>query len=160
MGPVAQQPVEVRGVAVGGPGHDDVVRLVDAYRTHYDEISDLTGTDRWLRATARTARVQCYLGTVRADDEWVAAGVALAFPSAMTGKLSELWALRDLFVSPGHRGQGVGRALVSRVRDDARAAGAPRLLLQTEEENTVALALYRSLGFTESGGYVGLSLTL
>jgi ribosomal protein S18 acetylase RimI-like enzyme len=157
---VPQQAVEVRAVTVGGPGHADVVGLVNDYRTHYGEPSDPAGTDRWLRDTASAARVHCYLATVYSGPHRSAAGVALAFPSAATGSLSELWSLRDLYVSADHRGQGVGRALVLRVRDDARAAGAPRLVLQTEVDNVAALALYRGLGFTDQHGYVPLSLTL
>ena len=78
----------------------------------------------------------------------------------MTVRLDELWVLRDLYVATGHRGQGVGRALVTRVRDDARAAGVPRIALQTETDNDAARALYQSLGFIAPEGVVALSLAL
>ena len=156
MGAVAQQ-VVVRTLGVDEAGFGDVVRLVDDYRVHYRMQSDLDGTERWLRGTASRAQLRCYLATASAD---VAVGVALVFPSPMTVRLDELWALRDLYVASGHRGQGVGRALVSRVLDDARAAGVPRISLQTETDNDAARALYRSLGFIAPQGVVALSLAL
>ena len=156
MGAVAQQ-VVVRTVGVDEPGFADVVRLVDDYRVHYRAQSDLDRTERWLRGTASRAQMRCYLAKASAD---VAVGVALVFPSPMTVRLDELWVLRDLYVATGHRGQGVGRALVTRVLDDARAAGVPRITLQTESDNDAARALYRSLGFIAPDGVVALSLAL
>jgi ribosomal protein S18 acetylase RimI-like enzyme len=157
MGAVAQQ-VVVRTLGVDEPGFADVVRLVDDYRVHYRAQSDLDRTERWLRGTASRAQMHCYLASVPAHD--VAVGVALVFPSSMTVRLDELWVLRDLYVASGHRGQGVGRALVTRVLDDARAAGVPRISLQTESDNDAARALYRSLGFIAPEGVVALSLAL
>ena len=156
MGAVAQQ-VAVRTLGIDEPGFGDVVRLVDDYRVHYRAQSDVDGTERWLRGTASRAQMRCYLATASAD---VAVGVALVFPSPMTVRLDELWVLRDLYVATGHRGRGVGRALVSRVRDDARAAGVPRISLQTEPDNDAARGLYRSLGFIAPEGVVALSLAL
>ena len=156
MGAVTQQ-VEVRTLGVDEPGFADVVRLVDDYRVHYGAPSDRDGTERWLRGTASRAQLRCYLASTPGDD---AVGVALVFPSPMTVRLDELWVLRDLYVATGHRGQGVGRALVTRVRDDARAAGVPRIALQTETDNDAARALYRSLGFIAPEGVVALSLAL
>lgn len=161
--PVPRQPVQVRTVAAGEPGWDDFVRLLDDYRAHYGRARDPVGLRRWLGQAAVPARVRCYLAEVAADDgvgRPAAVGMALVSPSPATMTLSELWSLRDLFVDADHRGAGVGRALVGRVRDDASAAGASRLVLQTEHDNTVALSLYRSLGFSDQHGYVPLSLAL
>jgi ribosomal protein S18 acetylase RimI-like enzyme len=151
------QPVVVRTLGVDETGFGDVVRLVDDYRVHYRAQSDLDRTERWLRGPASRAQMRCYLATASAD---VAVGVALVFPAPMTVRLDELWVLRDLYVATGHRGQGVGRALVTRVRDDARAAGVPRIALQTEPDNDAARGLYRSLGFIAPEGVVALSLAL
>jgi ribosomal protein S18 acetylase RimI-like enzyme len=157
MGAVAQQ-VVVRTLGVDEPGFGDVVRLVDDYRVHYGRQSDLDGTERWLRGTASRARMRCYLATTRTDD--VAAGVALVFPSPVTVRLDEKWVLADLYVASERRGQGVGRTLVTRVLDDARAAGVPRISLQTESDNDAARGLYRSLGFIAPEGVVALSQAL
>lgn len=49
------------------------------------------------------------------------------------------------------RGRGVGRALVARAIEDARAAHARRLQLAVVDGNAPALALFRSAGFVEEG---------
>ena len=55
--------------------------------------------------------------------------------------------VRALAVAPQAQGQGVGRALMLAVIDQARAAGARRLLLSTQPTMKAAQALYLSLGF-------------
>ena len=45
------------------------------------------------------------------------------------------------------RGSGLGRALMQRCVDVARAAGAPRLYIETNSRLAPALALYRAFGF-------------
>ena len=47
------------------------------------------------------------------------------------------------------RGRGVGRALMQACVDAGRAAGAPRLYLETNSQLAPALALYRAFGFRE-----------
>jgi ribosomal protein S18 acetylase RimI-like enzyme len=51
----------------------------------------------------------------------------------------------DVFVAPGQRGRGIGRALML-----AAMAGCPGLTiaLRVEDDNAAALALYESLGFS------------
>jgi ribosomal protein S18 acetylase RimI-like enzyme len=54
-----------------------------------------------------------------------------------------------------HRGRGVGRALLDAALDAARAAGARVLLLEVIGQNTSAVALYESGGFTRTRRLVG-----
>jgi GNAT superfamily N-acetyltransferase len=56
----------------------------------------------------------------------------------------------DLVVLPGHRGKGIGSALLHYVIAEARKQGVLRLMLLTDKQNKRAQALYRKLGFTES----------
>lgn len=59
--------------------------------------------------------------------------------------------VEKIAVGEEFQGRGLGRALLSAVIDDARAAGIEVLTLDCRGDNTGALALYRSLGFTEYG---------
>jgi ribosomal protein S18 acetylase RimI-like enzyme len=59
--------------------------------------------------------------------------------------------LEKVAVDPAAQGRGVGRALVSALVGDARAAGIEVLTLDARGDNANALHLYRSLGFTEYG---------
>ncbi len=52
-------------------------------------------------------------------------------------------------VADSHKGLGLGRALMAACVERARAAGAPRLYLETNSSLAPALALYRSCGFEE-----------
>ena len=50
--------------------------------------------------------------------------------------------LQDLFVAEGGRGRGTGRALITHVEAEARAAGCSRVHWLTHETNTDAMKLY------------------
>ena len=56
----------------------------------------------------------------------------------------------DLIVLPGHRGKGIGSALLQYVVAEARKQGVLRLTLLTDKQNKRAQALYRKLGFADS----------
>jgi GNAT superfamily N-acetyltransferase len=52
-------------------------------------------------------------------------------------------------VAEPHKGRGLGRALMAACVERARAAGAPRLYLETNSALAPALSLYRSFGFQQ-----------
>mgnify|MGYP005846562259 CR=1 FL=1 len=52
-------------------------------------------------------------------------------------------------VAAAYRGRGLGRALMGAFLDQCREAGLPGVHLSTSERNTVAVPLYRKLGFVE-----------
>ncbi|MGW6209659.1 N-acetyltransferase family protein [Streptomyces sp. NPDC055089] len=59
--------------------------------------------------------------------------------------------LEKIAVDAAAHGRGVGRALTAALIADAREAGIEVLTLDARGDNTGALHLYRSLGFTEYG---------
>ncbi|MQA76078.1 MAG: GNAT family N-acetyltransferase [Solirubrobacterales bacterium] len=67
-------------------------------------------------------------------------------PSIWTGKLDAY--LQELYVAPSKRGQGLGRDLLEEAMRIAREAGATRIELGTSEDDTTAIALYESRGFS------------
>jgi GNAT superfamily N-acetyltransferase len=50
--------------------------------------------------------------------------------------------LQDLFTSPAVRGQGIGRALIEGVYQEARTGGITRVYWQTHQSNTAGRMLY------------------
>jgi ribosomal protein S18 acetylase RimI-like enzyme len=60
--------------------------------------------------------------------------------------------LAELYVVPGKRGRGIGRALMEAVMDVARAEGAAHIELNTSDDDVAARALYEKLGFTNREG--------
>jgi ribosomal protein S18 acetylase RimI-like enzyme len=58
--------------------------------------------------------------------------------------------IRMLVVAPSARGQGLGEALVRTCLDRAKAAGAVRVRLSTQENMVGAHPIYRRLGFVRT----------
>ena len=61
--------------------------------------------------------------------------------------------MKRLFVRPGFRRFGLGRALAQGLLDEARRAGYSHILLDTLDEMETARELYASLGFEEIPPY-------
>jgi ribosomal protein S18 acetylase RimI-like enzyme len=79
---------------------------------------------------------------------------------AVTGLAGRRGYLQRLAVSPEAEGQGLGRALIDDALDWLRRRNATRILVNTQERNRRALALYRGVGFEpEPSGLVVLEWT-
>lgn len=76
------------------------------------------------------------------DGTLVGAG-ALIEETPDTGRLVRM------SVDRGHRGQGIGRTLVNHLVAEARTRGYRRLLIETNDDWSDAIGLYRACGFTE-----------
>ncbi len=58
--------------------------------------------------------------------------------------------LEDVVVHPQWRGQGVGTALIDRIKTFAREQGLLRITLLTDFDNATAIRRYESAGFIRS----------
>jgi GNAT superfamily N-acetyltransferase len=61
--------------------------------------------------------------------------------------------LKRMYVASAMRGKGIGRAVVARLEDEARALGLTRLVLETGIRQAAALALYHQAGYTSIPAY-------
>jgi putative acetyltransferase len=61
--------------------------------------------------------------------------------------------MKRLFVRPGFRGQGIGKALAERAVAEARGCGYRTLRLDTLPSMQAAVGLYEALGFTRCAAY-------
>jgi ribosomal-protein-alanine N-acetyltransferase len=117
------------------PGDMDALLRLDAACFepfwHYDlpSLGRLARDDRMVVGTMGGRIVGYTLSTLRAGD----------------GSLGRL------AVSPDHRRCGIGRHLASEAVRWLALSGARRVVLSTQEDNMASRALYRSIGFRETG---------
>lgn len=138
--PVACRPVGAGDVPA-------VLVMVGALSAHHgDEAEttaealarDLLGESPWMRG-------------ILAEVDGRPAGYAVTHPAGRLQRGERTLNLHHLWVEPGSRGRGVGRALVAAVEDQAAAAGCAAVVVDVEAENEVARRLYASLGFEDIG---------
>ena len=130
-------------VRLAGPeAASDVARLIAGFRAYYgEELPAEEGILAVVRVLVDDPATEYLLG----GDP--AVGVAqLRFRLSVWTGTEDAW-LEDLFVEPGARGAGIGRALTEASIERARSRGCGRIQLDANEANEPALALYRSLGF-------------
>jgi GNAT superfamily N-acetyltransferase len=88
-----------------------------------------------------------------------ALGFALFFGSYSTWRGRPGLYLEDLYVSPVHRGAGIGRALLAALARLARERGCARLEWSVLDWNTPAIGFYEQLGATARSDWTVYRLT-
>ncbi len=76
-------------------------------------------------------------------------GLINCFEGYSTFKAKPLLNVHDIAVLSGHRGQGVGQALLKAAEDFARARGCCKLTLEVLSGNSQALSSYKRFGFAQ-----------
>jgi ribosomal protein S18 acetylase RimI-like enzyme len=103
------------------------------------------------------------------DAEYLLGAPSEGAPAAGVVQLRYRWSvwreaedceLEDLFVSAAARRSGLGRALLEAAIEQARARGCRRIALDTAERNEPAVALYRSVGFSDEAYEGGRAMLL
>ena len=149
--------MEVRALTTPTPTEIEALAAIfDQYRVHYGEASDVRRSARWLSQNLETSRIRAFVA--EDGDDLLGFAITTDVPASLS--LARFWQIRDLYVLPKHRRAGVGRALLASVRAAAVAAGAVRLVLQTEVDNEAALRLYADSSYTVIEGYRSLVLPL
>jgi len=135
---------------------EELAGIFEQYRAHYGEPPDAARSATWLEQNLKSSRFRAFV----AEDQGQSVGFAITMEVPASLRLGHFWQIRDLFVLPQQRRLGVGRALLDSLRAAAIAAGALRLVLQTENDNDPALRLYAESGYTLVEGYRSLTLPL
>jgi ribosomal protein S18 acetylase RimI-like enzyme len=135
-----------------------VAELFDGYRQFYEQPADSALAEAFIRDQLANAESVVFL----AVDQESGAGLGFVqlYPSFSSAAARRIWILNDLFVTPGARRRGVGRALLDAARDHGMATGAKRLVLSTAANNHEARALYESVGYNRESVFVAYKLEL
>jgi len=84
-------------------------------------------------------------GFLVADDDGTVVGYVVA--DTMPNHGTSMGHVKDLAVAPDHRGEGIGRLLLSKALGTLFVNGAGRVKLEVRANNDRAQALYRDFGF-------------
>jgi GNAT superfamily N-acetyltransferase len=155
--PASGGPVSVRALTAPTRREiEELAEIFDQYRAHYGEAPDVARSATWLERNLKSSRFRAFVATGQGQS--IGFAITMEVPASL--RLGHFWLIRDLFVLPHKRRLGVGRALLDSLRTAAIAAGALRLVLQTENDNVPALRLYTESGYTMVEGYHSLTLPL
>ncbi len=125
-----------------------VARLLHDFNTEYRRLhAGGAGADR---SAGRPARRRARSPSCSAARDPTASRCCDFRPALWTSTLDAY--LEELYVAPARRGEGLGRALLDATLQAAREAGAKFIHLGTSEDDTAALGLYESSGFTNREG--------
>lgn len=130
-------------ILVGGPDED---WLAASWRLSPRSEEGARETTRDLMAGTPAV----YVSLPSADG---AANAAVGRAALVTQGRRTVAVLDAIAVDPAHRRQGLGRAVVDSLLALASVQGAGHALLEVEEHNAAARALYRGAGFRAGGEY-------
>lgn len=124
----------------------DVVTLLDAY------ACDPMGGGAPLADAVKArlvgdlaANPHAFSLLARLEDQ--AVGLANCFMGYSTFAAAPLVNIHDFAVMPGHRGTGIGKALMAAIEAEALKRGACKVTLEVLSGNTIAKALYTAMGY-------------
>ena len=125
----------------------EVERLVAAYHAS-EGVTPRAPRIAWAVEQGLSGRFPGVLLVARDAGSTVGVALAVYQPSAELGRVLQV---NDFYVEPAHRRKGVGRALASRLLEEAAAMQIDLVTLEVLPGNEGAAALWRSLGFSPTG---------
>ncbi len=134
----------------GGPGQTPAVRLRRAWHRDQPAVLDIDGRafdEFW--ALDRRGLEDAIRATPTSRFRVSAERGGPVTGYAVTGRAADRGYLQRLAVDPDRHRAGIGRALVADALTWLRRSGARAAVVNTQERNVGALALYRACGFVE-----------
>ncbi len=132
------------------PDYDAWYPLWQAYLIFYKaSLSDEVTRTTFARLTSGAEPMGGFIARDAAGD---AIGITHWIIHLSCWTIGDYCYLQDLFVAPGTRKQGVGRALIETVYAQANALGCARVHWLTQESNRTAMRLYDQMA--ERSGFV------
>ena len=135
---------------------DALAPLFDRYRQFYMQPADLERAAQFVAQRLHNGESVVFLALAGP----VAVGFCQLYPTFCSVTAAPILVLYDLFVAPGGRQSGVGRALMRAAQDYALGVGAARMDLSTAKTNLAAQALYESEGWQRDQEFFTYSRSL
>jgi putative acetyltransferase len=127
---------------------EDVRILFSEYATLVAEALCFQGFDKELEALPGNYAPPGGALLIARDGETAAGCVALRRLEDGSGEM------KRMYVRDAYRGSGLGRRLALAIIDEAKKRNCGRVVLDTLPKLAPAIALYRDLGFRETGPYL------
>lgn len=137
---------------------DAVAEMFDLYRQFYDQEPDLKKCRNFIYK--RITRSESIVLLAVDPDNGSALGFTQLYPTYCSVAAARIFVLYDLFVRIEARNRGIGRALMKRAEEHARAAGVSRIQLETHHTNKHAQHLYESLGYKKDEEFFSYALLI
>jgi ribosomal protein S18 acetylase RimI-like enzyme len=128
-------------------GHSDVEAITDLMRDFaaFEDLSEyFEATPEKLAAAMFGERA--FVNGIVAEDSGKVIAYALFYPNYATFRGQQGMYLEDIFISPEHRGKGIGEAMLRRIAQIAKHQGCERIDFQVLEWNQPAISFYEKLG--------------
>jgi ribosomal protein S18 acetylase RimI-like enzyme len=135
---------------------DQVATLFDQYRQFYKQPPNAAAARKYIAQRLTKGDAVIFL----AEDAGKALGFVQLYPSLASISMKPIWILYDLFVAPGVRTTGVGRALMERARQHGEETKACQIILETATDNLKAQRLYEKLGYKRDEEFFRYALAL
>ncbi|WP_293403877.1 N-acetyltransferase [Polaromonas sp.] len=134
-----------------------VAALFNAYRQFYEQPDDLRLATRFISNRLLNSDSVILVAESEDGHNRTLTGFCQLYPGFCSVLAKPIYTLYDLFVAPGARKTGAGRALLLAAHEHARTHGFARLDLSTAKNNHAAQALYESLGWVRDEVYFSYS---
>jgi putative acetyltransferase len=122
---------------------DDARALIDELEAELQAV--YAAEQRHGLSVDRVFREGIFFFIARRDGDAVGCG-GVAFDDGLAE-------VKRMYVRPRARGGGVGRAILARLEQEARARGVPRLVLETGDAQHAAMRFYERAGFVRCGAF-------
>jgi GNAT superfamily N-acetyltransferase len=134
------------------------IRDLAAYEREPDAVH-ATEADLLRDGFGSTKRFDCIIAELNESGAAIPAGFALYFYNYSTWRGHTGIYLEDLYVSPEHRGKGIGKALLTRVAAIAVTEGCPRFEWSVLDWNTPSIDFYHQLGAVMKSEWKGMQVS-
>jgi len=129
------------------PEHQDaLVKMLDAFMLDQDG-EPLSERAKRAMIPGLRAHPACHIFLAYRDGKPV--GFSICFLGFSTFMARPLLNIHDIFVDSSARGMGIGAMLLERIEAKAHELNCCRITLEVREDNRVARALYRKVGFDQ-----------